>query len=351
MSLPPNYNYAEVLNAILSQLKPEDPFKYLEVMYSCNPAFILNAIDNGKEKLQKLNNKKGVHTVDVYFTLGKENATRSRFSGFFSGLLWIEDYIRSKASDLKITNEELKTFTNVMRKAGLPSILDMHKILEIGDTPHNYSVKTYAACLGSYMMWLSTATLANKAGAEVSRSNAEACNLLVADCLKSYPALPFTSYYLGTIKTNDDPLTLSEQMYKDSKFSEYVTDKFAEINAPSFMVCRQGAPVVNCINHPLCVQTIGLTGANGQDSRVDWHAGFATTQEFDNLCQKHNTSARAVSKYMILTSLEQHKDNIQKGDPLALFIDQQAITKEIYERLRKSTGLIQLSKQDKAEYE
>ena len=340
MSLPPDYNYAEVMNSIISTLKPEDPFKYLEQMYSCNPAFIDVAISNGKDKLQKLNNKKGLNSVEVYFTLGNENMTRSRISGFFSGLLWIEDYIRDKKDALGITDKELKTFTDVLRKAGLPMIADTRAVLEQDETPRTCSTRTYAACLGSYIVWLSRASLANKAGAKVTRSNVEACNLLTSDCLASYPAIPFTSYYVGSIKTNEDVLTIAEKMYKDSKFDEYITDEFSQINAPSYLVCRAGAPVVSCVNHPLCMRTIGLTNPNAGDDSISWFAGFTGSREFDQLCLKNNTSADAVKKYIITTSWEQHQENIKKNDPLAIFIDKQKIIQATYNRYRESMGLL-----------
>ena len=352
-SIPPDYNYAELINAIMSTISPDDPFKYLEQMYSCSPAFIQTAVINGKEKLAKINNKKGSNVVDVYFTLGNENMTRSRISGFFSGLLWIEDYIREKKDALKITNAELNTFSKVLNKANIPTISAMRDVLEVGEKPKVQTLRTYAACLGSYAIWLSRASLANKSGSKVTRSNVEACNLLTAGCLNSYPALPFTSYYLGTIKTNEDVLAISEKMYKESRFDDYITDEFAQINAPSFLVCKAGSPVVNCVNHPLCMKTIGLTSSNGPDSNITWHAGYAHAREFDQLCQKHNTSSAAVSKYIITTSWEQHQENVRKNDPLALFIEKQKIVKEIYERFRESSGLLteKIDDLEKKDYE
>lgn len=340
-SIPDGLSLAQVINSLIASLSPDDPLKYLEKMYdSVNPAFINAAVEMGKAKLSSLNNKKGTKEANVYFTLGQENATRSRISGFFSAILWLEDFIRSKGEQAGVTAAEMETYTTILRKMGLPQIVDAY----IPDG-RKYDVRSYAAILSSWLLWLKNGSLANTPGAKVTRSNEEVCECLTAAALDSYPAIPFTSYYLGTIKTNKDVLTLAEDMYKDSNFNRFISDDFSLINEPKYIVTTPNAPIVNVINHPLGVMTYGMSDANKQT--VKWFAAFSASDEFAKIAASANTTPEAISKYMITTSLEEHKKNLQLGNPIAKFIDTQKICGEIYERLRESRGLLS----DKKDYE
>lgn len=338
--LPKDINIAEVLNSIIMGLAPQDPLEHLEDMYAgVNPSFIQTAVETGKERLQKLNNKKGTNEANVYFTLGQENATRSRLSGFIGGLLWMEDYVRSKGDQMGVTEAERQTFTNVLRKMGTPQIMDT--LIPEGV---KYTVRTYDAVLSNYLLWLARGSLANTSGSKVTRSNKEVCDLITASAMASYPAVPFTAYYLGTIKTSDSVLTLAEQMYKDARFDGFITDEFARVNEPKFVVTTSNAPIINMVNHPLSVLTYGMTDANKQN--ISWFSAFSASKEFGQLCAQNNTSPKAVAKYMITTSAEQHRRNVQAGDPVAVFIHKQKITEEIFESLRRSTGLLELAKEE-----
>lgn len=333
--IPKDINLADVLNYIISTLEPQDPLEYIDKMYnSVNPAFIDFAVEVGKKKVSELNNKKGTKEANIYFTLGHENATKSKISGFFSGILWLEDYVHTKGETYGVSKQEMKTFTDVLRKMGLPQIVDAFV-----PEDQSYSVKTYSACLSHYLMWLSRGSLANKSGAEVTRSNGEVCELITSSSLSSYPAVPFTAYYLGTIKTNEDILSLAEKMYKDVKFDKFITEEFSFVNEPQFVVTTSNSPITNMVGHPLGVMTYGLTDSNTRQ-QVNWFAGYSGTREFDQLCLANNTTSKDVAKYIISTSLEKHKKNIEMGDPIAKFINSQKIANEIFERLRKSDGLL-----------
>ena len=334
------HDLVQVLNSIIANISPDNPLQYLEHLYDgVNPAFIDVALEEGKKQVAALNNKKGANDMNVYFTLGRESANRARISGFFSALLWIEDYVNTKGDDNGLTQDEKKTFTTVLRKMHLPQVVE--SLCRPGQV---FTVKSYAACLAHYLLWLSKGSPANSQGAEVMRSNKEVSDLITSSTLDSYPAVPFTAYYLGTIKTNDDTLTLSEKLYKDMRFDKYVTDAFISANEPSFVVTSPNAPLVSTVLHPLCYQTVGVPDNNSR--KIDWFSGFTGTKQFEDICMKNNVTSKAVAKYMLQTSLEKHEKNVQAGQPIAKFIHDMKIMGDVYERLRKSDGLIKKASDD-----
>lgn len=340
--IPDGMNIAEMINFIIKSMPAEDPLKYLgkELYTSTNPAFIQFGIEKAKEKAAQLNNKKGTKEVNIFFEFGQEQITSSRISGFFSGILFIEDYIRSKGPTLGITPSEIKTFTDVMRKAGLPTIVDAYKPEGV-----TYTTKTYEAVLSAWLLWLSRASVANRQGGDVMRSNNEVCNLLASVSLSQYPGMPFSSYYIATIKTNEDIPTLAEKMYKGVKFDKYISDEWAAVNEPKFTVRSVNAPVGNMALHPLVFNAVGMADANS--NTVDFFAGFSGNREFDKLCMKNNISSKDVAKYIISTSLEQHKKNIEAKHPVAVFINEQKIIGQAFEQLRTHDGLLKLASEKK----
>ena len=334
--IPDGLNIAEVINSLIKEMPTEDPLKYLGNMYdSVNPAFISFAISKAKEKIQELNNKKGTKECQVFFEMGQENISRARISSFFSGILFIEDYIRSKGPTLGLTPSEIKTFTDVMRRVGLPTLTDAYT----QDGPV-YSTKTYDAVLSSWLIWMSRASIVNRQGSDTMRSNREVCDVLTSSALNSYPGIPFTAYYIGTIKTNEDIPTIAEKLYKGTKFDKYISDEFAAINEPKFVAMTSNAPVTAIALHPLVFNATGITDANS--NTVEWISGYCNNNEFTKLCMKNNLTPKQVSIYMLSTSLEHHQRNLESKHPIATFINEQGITKAIYEQLRKSDGLIKL---------
>lgn len=339
MSLP----IEVVLNQIISQIPLEDPLKYLDNMYdSCNPQLVSWIVEKGKEEAQKLNNKKGSKEANIYFTMGNTNYNRALFNGFFGGILWIEDYIKNKGSDYDIHDDELRTFSKVMRKMGLPQISNV-KNIENEDQITKYSVRTYDACLSNFVIWLSRGSIANSTDAKHTRSNKEVINVLTSSSLSSFPAIPFTSYYLGTVKTNDDILTLSEKISKNVEFTKFVSDKFLEINEPKFVVTTSNAPITNIVNHPLVVNEYGIRNNN----KVEWVSGFIQNEEFERICLKHGLSSDIVKKYILTTSKETLMKDISQNKPIAKFIESQKIIMQAFDNLKQSSGLLGVNEESK----
>ena len=334
--IPAGLNIVDVVNALIREMPNENPLKYLENMYdSLSPAFINFGIATAKEKAKSLNNKKGTKEVNIYFQMGTENVSKSRISGFFSGILFIEDYVRSKGPTMGITPSELKTFTDVLRRAGLPTLADAYKPEGV-----TYTTKTYEALLSAWLVWMSRSSVANRQGATVSRSNKEVCDVLTSSSLGTFPAIPFTSFYIGTIKTNEDIPTLAEKMYKGTKFDKYISDEFSAINEPKFVVASSNAPVTSLGLHPLVFNVTGIPDSNSNN--VEWWSGFSQSNEFAKICMKNNLTPKQIAIYMLSTSIEQHKRNIESKNPIALFIKEQKIMDATYELLRKSDGLLKL---------
>lgn len=323
----------QIINGLIADLPSEDPLKYLETMYaSINPLFPRDAVQAGKLMLQKLNDKKGKQEVNVHFTMGQENATRSRIEGFFSGILFIEEYVRAKGDTYGVTASEMKTYSTVLRKMGVPQTNSAY--VPEGRT---YDIRSYEGLLTSWLMWLSNGSLANTSGAKVTRSNKEVCSCLTASTLASYPAVPFASYYVGTIKTNRDVLDIAKEMHKVAGFEKMLTDEFRRVNEPKYIVTNASSPVVNMVNHPLTALTYGILDQNKQV--LDWFAGYSTSREFERLASNAGISLKDVDKYMLTHSASQHEAELALNNPIAKFIDGQKITKQIYKNLRKRRGL------------
>lgn len=324
---------AEIINRIIREIPIEDPLKYLDNMYaSVNPAFISYAVQDGKDKLQRLNNRNGKNECSVYFTLGSANHNRDLITGFFGALLWLEEYIVTKAETNHVSKAEVETFRKIMRCMALPQISDT-----TNPSGRNFYVANWAACMSHFSMWLSRASMANAPGATHTRNNLEVCKMLTSSAFGSYPAIPFTAYYLGTIKTNDDLFTVSEKMRGDTSFMKYITEDFSRINEPKFVAMTPNAPIVDTVGHPLCMMTYGVKDG----SNIEWLAGFTTSKEFENVCAQNDIDDKAVKKYILSTSLEHHKENLKKEHKIAKFINDQKIIENAYKLLHERSGLFE----------
>ena len=329
-----------LLNKMLSEMPREDPLKHLENMYdSCNPQLVNWIIDKGKKEVEKLNKKKGQKEANVYFTMGNTNYNRALFSGYFGGLLWLEDYIDSKGKQCNLKDSEIKVFHDVMRKMGLPQFIrntdKEEKLL--------YSTATYDACLSSFILWLSRGSLANKEDASITRSNREAVDVITSSALSSYPCLPFTAYYLGSVKTNESILDLTEKISKNVDFTKYVSDKFLELNEPKFVITTNNAPITCLVNHPLVINQYGIRNNN----KIDWLTGFVNNEEFNRICIKSGVSSDMVKKYILTTSTETLKKDIELNKPIAKFIESQKIIMDYFDILKKSSGLLGIDEIEK----
>ena len=225
-----------------------------------------------------------------------------------------------KGEELK--GEKLKGEEDINRKFD-------EQIEMIHNTKYNATCKHYASFLFSYITWLSTGETAFPSDTRI-RSNMELSRFLTNTSLNSFPAIPYTVYYVGTVKTND-MANLAERLHSCFDFKKYMSDESITVNQPQFVVQNRYAPLVGIAGHPLGNIIYGYEN-NG---KTEWYGLFTSSDEFEKICIKNGVSSKDIKKYIYQTDPETHKRNLLKNDPIAQFINSQRLAKEIFETRHK----------------
>ena len=369
--------FAQKLNILLNEIPNEDPIDYFKYMYkTINVGTVRAAVESATNVLNKEKKTKGCNEANVYLTLGGDSNQRSLFTGFISGLLWLEQYINTSYDKFGVTKEDAETCKRVLRTMKLPSCGDIWRetdeehekrtkpIIEkinqireeelkhgeelkheedkedinrkfdeqiemIHNTKYNATCKHYASFLFSYITWLSTGETAFPSDTRI-RSNMELSRFLTNMSLNSFPAIPYTVYYIGTVKTND-MANLAERLHSCFDFKKYMSDESITVNQPQFVVQNRYAPLVGIAGHPLGNIIYGYEN-NG---KTEWYGLFTSSDEFEKICIKNGVSSKDIKKYIYQTDPETHKRNLLKNDPIAQFINSQRLAKEIFETRHK----------------
>ena len=368
--------FAQKLNILLNEIPNEDPIDYFKYMYkTINVGTVRAAVESATNVLNKEKKNKGCNEANVYLTLGGDSNQRSLFTGFISGLLWLEQYINTSYDKFGVTKEDAETCKRVLRTMKLPSCGDIwretdeehekrtkpiiekinqireeelkHEELKheedkedinrkfdeqiemIHNTKYNATCKHYASFLFSYITWLSTGETAFPSDTRI-RSNMELSRFLTNTSLNSFPAIPYTVYYVGTVKTND-MANLAERLHSCFDFKKYMSDESITVNQPQFVVQNRYAPLVGIAGHPLGNIIYGYEN-NG---KTEWYGLFTSSDEFEKICIKNGVSSKDIKKYIYQTDPETHKRNLLKNDPIAQFINSQRLAKEIFETRHK----------------
>lgn len=392
--------FAQKLNILLNEIPNEDPIDYFKYMYkTINVGTVRAAVESATNVLNKEKKTKGCNEANVYLTLGGDSNQRSLFTGFISGLLWLEQYINTSYDKFGVTKEDAETCKRVLRTMKLPSCGDIwretdeehekrtkpiiekinqireeelrareelkreeelkhgeelkaHEELKgeelkheddkedinrkfdeqiemIHNTKYNATCKHYASFLFSYITWLSTGETAFPSDTRI-RSNMELSRFLTNMSLNSFPAIPYTVYYVGTVKTND-MANLAERLHSCFDFKKYMSDESITVNQPQFVVQNRYAPLVGIAGHPLGNIIYGYEN-NG---KTEWYGLFTSSDEFEKICIKNGVSSKDIKKYIYQTDPETHKRNLLKNDPIAQFINSQRLAKEIFETRHK----------------
>ena len=387
--------FAQKLNILLNEIPNEDPIDYFKYMYkTINVGTVRAAVESATNVLNKEKKTKGCNEANVYLTLGGDSNQRSLFTGFISGLLWLEQYINTSYDKFGVTKEDAETCKRVLRTMKLPSCGDIWRetdeehekrtkpIIEkinqireeelrareeelkgeelkgeelkgeelkgeklkgeedinrkfdeqiemIHNTKYNATCKHYASFLFSYITWLSTGETAFPSDTRI-RSNMELSRFLTNMSLNSFPAIPYTVYYVGTVKTND-MANLAERLHSCFDFKKYMSDESITVNQPQFVVQNRYAPLVGIAGHPLGNIIYGYEN-NG---KTEWYGLFTSSDEFEKICIKNGVSSKDIKKYIYQTDPETHKRNLLKNDPIAQFINSQRLAKEIFETRHK----------------
>ena len=323
----------QLLANAIQTVPNEDPIQYFNSMYrSISPILVQDAVSVARQELSKENKKNG-KPVNVYLTLGSDGNTRSLYTGIIGTLLWLNDYLDIAGPKFGVSTSDIETTKRVLRAIKLPRAFDA-KFDEYTNTfVESSSCRHYALFLTSIVEWFTSGTSLVKCKDRL-RSNMELTRFLTGLALNSFPSIPFTAYYIGSIKTND-MMDLAERMSKIVDFSRYMTPESIVLNQPKFVVQTSNAPLVGISGHPLANTVLGQEN-NGN---VEWFGLFQETDEFAKICQKAGVTVKDVKKYMYQTSEREHLRNLERGDRLAQFINGQHFTKELFELHQKAYGL------------
>lgn len=327
-------SFGQLLQAKLHEIPNEDPMSYIKYMYSTiHPGLVQLALKDSKAAIVKESKKSG-KPVNVYLTMGAEGMDQSFYTGAVSALLWLQDYIDIAKTNFDCSQTDVDIVKKVLRKIGLPHVSDAR----VDDKEDQKLVATstcrhYASFLGSLVQWASTGVTSTQIQGKM-RSNLELSRFLSKLALGSFPSIPFTAFYVGSLKTND-MMELTERMSRLVDFNKYMTPESVELNQPKFVVQTDNAPLIGITGHPLSNIVYGQEN-NGQ---VEWYGLFQESEEFSRLCVKNGVSVKDVKKYIYQTSWKEHQANVTKGDRLALFIQNQNIIKEVFELRHKEYGI------------
>ena len=319
--------------AAIQSVPNESPIEYFNSMYkSISPIMIQEVVRIAKKVLIKENKKNG-KPVNVYFTLGSDGMARSLYTGAIGSLLWLNDYLTIAGPQCGVSDSEIETTKKVLRACKLPTAFDAKFNEQTGKIEESSSCRHYASFLASYVAWLTSGTTLVQCKSKL-RTNMELTRFLTGLALNNFPSIPFTAYYIGSIKSLD-MMELAEKMSKIVNFHKYMTRESIVLNQPKFVVQNESAPLVGISGHPLANTILGQE-SNGN---VEWFGLFQESEEFSKLCQKAGITSKDVKKYMYQTTEREHRQNLEYGDKVAQFIEQQNFTKELFEMRLKNYGL------------
>jgi hypothetical protein len=322
LGLPLEIQLLNLCNAVPN----ENPLEFFDQLYkTISPNMMNFAVKESKALLQKENKKNG-HNVNVFLTLGADNMQRALYTGAIGSILWLNSFIDKAASVNKIEKNDADVCKKVLRSLDLPSVSDaFYNENSLESFTPNSTLRHYSYFLSNFVVWMTSGITAFKQTDKV-RTNMELCRFLTGLAIESFPSIPHTAYYIGSIKTND-MFTLSEKLAKTLDFTKYMSEKSIELNQPKFVVQTENSPLVGIAGHPLANMIYGQV----KNDNVKWLGVFQESEEFRKLCLNAGLTSTDVQKYVLVNGMESHKKNLLKNDPIAKFIESQHYTKEIFE--------------------
>ena len=336
-----NLTIYDLLNSMVAKIPNENPVDYFDKMYDViNPGMVMEAVEEAKRIIEiesettKKSKKKKEH-VNIYLTLGGDSLNKSFYTGIISTLMWLPNYIREVGQRMDISNENIETTLKVLKECKLPQI---HDIKEETVNDQKVSVKPsgvrhYSAFLGSIVSWLSNGVTNFQVKGSM-KTNLEMCRYLTSVALNNFPSVPFCSYHIGSIDTLDI-FKLSEKMGKSFDWTKYMSNECYMLNEPKFFVTTSNAPIVGIVGHPLTETFI----AEIKEGQAKWVGLFIETEEFAKICANNGLTAEMIKKYIIGTSEKQHEKNVAQKDPIAMFLENQKITKQCFEWRHKYSSV------------
>lgn len=339
--------FQELLGAYLGKIYPINPVEYFDKIYaSINPGMMIEAIQEAKTIVEAENNKKAKkgEQANVFVTLGGENLTQNFYTGVISTLIWLPNYIKEVSEKLQLSSHETDICLKMLKECKLPQIHDVYNttVNNVNVTVNPSNTRHYAAFLSSIISWMNSGVTDFQVKGSM-KTNGELCKYLSALAVDSFPSVPFASYYIGSCKTNDI-FALSEKIGKSFDWTKYMTTDCYMLNEPKFVVTTDNAPIVSIAGHPLTDTFI----AEIKDGDAKWVGLFIETEEFAALCAKEGLSTTMIKKYIINNTLQQHKDNLEKKDEIALFLEKNKIVKQCFDLRQKFSCLENQNNEDEA---
>lgn len=325
----------QTLNSMVSSVSTENPLEFVENMYSSmNPAMITDALNKSKEIIKKENSKIG-NNCDCFLCLGGDNLNEMFFQGIIAGLLWLPHYLNDVMEIYKISRSDVDICKSVLDKIKLPKVFDSYEIKnEDGMTAkiQPSSCRHYAAFLSAIIKWSTTPSIDFLQKGE-ARSNLEIVRFLTAAALKSFPSIPFCSYYIGSCKTKNG-MELSEKLTKSIKFEEYMSKTSIQLNQPRFIVSMNSAPLVGVAGHPLSNILVGNYSPN--TNTAEWFGLYAQNNEFEILCTENGFTKEQVINYTLGATKNKHAQILTSPDSqyysLAQFVEKNQLLKYGFDR-------------------
>jgi hypothetical protein len=284
-------------------IPPSDPMEFIHDIYrTLSPPSIKLCIEDAKAHLQRENKKNGNLLVTCHFVLGSDGNTRSLFNGVIGTLLWKGYLLNEEAQDA------LASFVKWCGEpanigAGMPT---GHIAGTIGD-----NLVAATGNIGPLTESIAT--------------NLELARYITAHALGKFPALPFTAFFIGSIKTTD-VLELSDHMTKLIKWEEYMSEESIAINQPRFIISSDCMPLVGIAGHPFATSI--LTHPN---NNTEWLGMYIDGEEFDRMCKQTSVSAKDVRKYFVENDLATHRRNLCNGNNIAMTIERQKFLKNLFQ--------------------
>ena len=314
----------QLLSILVHNASDEDPLTYFSEMYkTINPSAIRASVNEAKKIVHKENRKNG-DQVNVYLTLGGDEMDRHMYTGFIGGMLWIQNYLDVVAEHFGIEQADLDVTRKVLRTIGLPKAIDAKYDNVNNVTEESSSCKHYAKFLASFITWLTSGVSSFRVKGEM-RTNLELCRYLTGMALDSFPSIPFSAYYIGTIKSTNKG-KLAEKLSRSVDVRKYMTDESITLNQPKFVVQTPNAPIVGTAQHPLGEIIYGQE----MNGKVEWLGLFQESEEFEKICLKAGLTANSVREYIFSTTPEAHQIKLAHKDKIAMFIEAQHLTKDMF---------------------
>lgn len=311
-------SYADYALAQAMSVSPENPLKYLDLSYkTINPEALKVAITDAKKSVATISKKSG-SPYDIFFTIGNNQNQRKLFEGLIGAMLYITDFIDLVAEKKGLEKTAVDTCKKVLRAIDLPLKIDS-----------GTSCRRYSLLMQSFLNWMSSGN--RDVATKTVKSNAEVVNFLTSTAMESFPAIPYASCYLGTVKSNDSQMKVTENVANIIDMEKYMSKTSIMLNEPKIVVVPSGNFLCSSIGHPLGSVFVG----ENNNGNIQWLGLFSSGDEFSRLCLEAGLSHKEVMEYLMSTTLEKHKQNLSKKNPIATFVENQQLMKQSLELRNK----------------